>query len=138
MPVAAILFFQNEAIFLPREAYPPMKISCKFGEPSCCRFPLRALANAKPKYHRMLPVDTKNFHQNFLFMTPNYYVCFSLVSTDFGHEGYLKIWDCVQNMIPISPKMYSCFLLPGPAHTKFHEYQLIAFRLMSTRKLINA
>ena len=36
------LVFQNEAIFLPREAYPPMKISCKFGEPSCC-FPLRAL-----------------------------------------------------------------------------------------------
>ena len=37
------LVFQNEAIFLPREAYPPMKISCKFGEPSCCCFPLRAL-----------------------------------------------------------------------------------------------
>ena len=37
------LVFQNEATFLPREAYPPMKISCKFGEPSCCCFPLRAL-----------------------------------------------------------------------------------------------
>ena len=35
--------FQNEAIFLPREAYPPMKISCKCGEPSCCCFPPRAL-----------------------------------------------------------------------------------------------
>ena len=37
------LVFQNEAIFLPREAYPPMNISCKFGEPSCCCFPLRVL-----------------------------------------------------------------------------------------------
>ena len=34
------LVFQNEAIFVPREAYPPMKISCKFG---LCSFPLRAL-----------------------------------------------------------------------------------------------
>ena len=52
--------FQNEAIFSLREAYPPMKISCKFGEPSWCSFPLRALtpkislskvsANTKPKY----------------------------------------------------------------------------------------
>ena len=33
------LVFQNEAIFSPREAYPPMKISCKFGEPSWCSFP---------------------------------------------------------------------------------------------------
>ena len=37
------LVFQNEATFSPREAYPPMKISCKFGEPSWCSFPLRAL-----------------------------------------------------------------------------------------------
>ena len=57
------LVFQNEAIFSPREAYPPMKISCKFGGPSWCSFPLRALmpkistcgggggvASAKPKY----------------------------------------------------------------------------------------
>ena len=56
------LVFQNEAIFVLREAYPPMKISCKFGEPSWCSFPLRALmlkistrgdggvANAQPKY----------------------------------------------------------------------------------------
>ena len=56
------LVFQNEATFLPREAYPRMKISCKLGEPSCCYFPLRALtpkistrggggvADAKPKY----------------------------------------------------------------------------------------
>ena len=28
------LVFQNEANFSPREAYLPMKISCKFGEPS--------------------------------------------------------------------------------------------------------
>ena len=46
-----------------------MRISRKFGEPSCCSFPLRVLmlkistrsggvANAKPKYHRMPPVDT--------------------------------------------------------------------------------
>ena len=57
MPVAAILFFQNGANFSPRKAYPPMKISSKFGEPSWCSFPLRALTpkiggvvNAKPKY----------------------------------------------------------------------------------------
>ena len=37
------LVFKNEANFSPREAYPPMKISCKFGEPSWCSFPLRAL-----------------------------------------------------------------------------------------------
>ena len=37
------LVFQNESVFLPREAYPTMKIFFKFGEPSCCRFPLRAL-----------------------------------------------------------------------------------------------
>ena len=60
MPAVAIIF-QNEAIFIPREAYPPMMISCKFGKPSWCSFPLRALipkislcgsgvANAKPKY----------------------------------------------------------------------------------------
>ena len=30
------LVFQNEAIFLPREAYP--QISCKFGEPNCCHW----------------------------------------------------------------------------------------------------
>ena len=70
MAVAAILFFQNEAIFVPREAYPPMKISCKFGEPSRCRFPLRALTpkislraaagqrTLNHSIHRMLPVDT--------------------------------------------------------------------------------
>ena len=34
MPAAAILFFQNEANFSLREAYPPMKTSYKFGEPS--------------------------------------------------------------------------------------------------------
>ena len=43
MPAAAILFFQNEANFSPTEAYLPMKISCKFGEPSWCSFTLRAL-----------------------------------------------------------------------------------------------
>ena len=37
------LVFQNEANFSSREAYLPMKISCKFGEPSWCNFPLRAL-----------------------------------------------------------------------------------------------
>ena len=37
------LVFQNEANFSTREAYPPMKISCKFGEHSWCSFPLRAL-----------------------------------------------------------------------------------------------
>ena len=37
------LVFQNETNFSPREAYLPMKISCKFGEPSWCSFPLRAL-----------------------------------------------------------------------------------------------
>ena len=37
------LVFQNEANFSSREAYPLMKISCKFGEPSLCSFPLRAL-----------------------------------------------------------------------------------------------
>ena len=47
-----------------------MKISCKFGEPSCCRFPLRALtlkiylrggvANAKPKY----PPDASGGYNN--------------------------------------------------------------------------
>ena len=42
MPIGHLVF-QNEAILFPREAYPPMKISCKFGEPSCCCFPLRAL-----------------------------------------------------------------------------------------------
>ena len=46
-----------------------MKISCKFGEPKWCSFPLRALtpkislrgggvANAKPNIHRIPPVDT--------------------------------------------------------------------------------
>ena len=35
--------FQNDANFSPREAYPPMKISCKFGEAS-------GIVNAKPKY----------------------------------------------------------------------------------------
>ena len=43
MPAAAIFFFQNEANFSPREAYFQMKISCKFGEPSRCMFPLIAL-----------------------------------------------------------------------------------------------
>ena len=69
----AILFFQNEAIFSPREAYPPMKISCKFGEPSWCSFPLRvltpkislrtaaaALRTLNQSIHRMPPVDTIN------------------------------------------------------------------------------
>ena len=37
------LVFQNEANFSPSEAYPPMKISWKFGEPSWCHFPLRVL-----------------------------------------------------------------------------------------------
>ena len=37
------LVFQNEAYFLPREAYPQIKISCKFGELSWCSFPLTAL-----------------------------------------------------------------------------------------------
>ena len=37
------LVFQNEAIFVPREAYTPMKISCKSGECNWCSFPLRAL-----------------------------------------------------------------------------------------------
>ena len=37
------LDFQNEANFSPREAYLPIKISCKFSEPSRCSFPLRAL-----------------------------------------------------------------------------------------------
>ena len=61
MPRAAILFFQNEANFSPREAYLPMNISCKFGEASWCSFPLRALimntlskhggvVNTEPKY----------------------------------------------------------------------------------------
>ena len=39
--------FQNEANFSPREAYPPMKISCEFGEPSWCSFPLRALISLR-------------------------------------------------------------------------------------------
>ena len=39
------LIFQNEANFSPREAYPPMKLSCKFGEPSWCSFPVRALVS---------------------------------------------------------------------------------------------
>ena len=43
------LVFQNEAIFLPREAYPPMKISCKFGDLST-RGGGGSVANAKPKY----------------------------------------------------------------------------------------
>ena len=37
------LVFQNEAYFSPREAYPAMKKSCKFGEPSWCSFPLKVL-----------------------------------------------------------------------------------------------
>ena len=53
--------FQNEANFSPREACPPMMISCNFGEPSWCSFPVRGVnaknrstrgggvANAKPK-----------------------------------------------------------------------------------------
>ena len=53
------LVFQNEAIFLPRVAYPQMKISCKFGEPSCCCFPLRALTpKISLRAAAMLPVDT--------------------------------------------------------------------------------
>ena len=39
------LVFQNEADFSPREAYIPIKISCKFGEPSCCSFPLTELTS---------------------------------------------------------------------------------------------
>ena len=36
-----------------------MKISCKFGEPSCCCFPLRALTpTLNQSIHRMLKVDT--------------------------------------------------------------------------------
>ena len=67
------LVFQNVATFSPREAYPPMKISCKFGEPSWCSFPLRALTpkismcggcggvvNAKPKY----PPDASGGYNN--------------------------------------------------------------------------
>ena len=56
--------FKEMPNFSPREAYPLMKISCKFGEPYWCSFPLRVLtlkistrcssggsvANAKPKY----------------------------------------------------------------------------------------
>ena len=38
------LVSQNEANFIPREAFPPMKISCKFDEPMWCSFPLRALS----------------------------------------------------------------------------------------------
>ena len=66
------LVFQNQAIFSPREAYPPMKISCKFGEPSWCSFPLRAskcgdglsvVANAKPKY----PPDVSGGYNNSRF-----------------------------------------------------------------------
>ena len=73
MPVAAILSFQNEANFSPREAYLLMKISCKFGEASWCSFPLRALTpkislrvdtavvvNAKPKY----PPDASSGYNN--------------------------------------------------------------------------
>ena len=57
MPAAAILFFRMS----PREAYLPMKISCKFGEPSWCSFSSESInannlsthsgvAKAKPKY----------------------------------------------------------------------------------------
>ena len=56
------LVFQNDANFSLTEAYPSMKISCKFGEPlraltlniSLC---FGSIANAKPKYP---PVDTIN------------------------------------------------------------------------------
>ena len=54
------LVFQNEANLSPKEAYLPMKISCKFGEARWFSFPLRLLtskislhggvANAKLKY----------------------------------------------------------------------------------------
>ena len=70
------LVFQNETIFNPREAYPPMKISCKFGESSWCSFLLSAftlkislvsthgsccgIANAKPKY----PPDASSEYNN--------------------------------------------------------------------------
>ena len=37
--------FQNETNFSPREAYLPMKIFCKFGEPSWCSFALTALVS---------------------------------------------------------------------------------------------
>ena len=37
------LVFQNEANFSPREAYRPIKISCKVGEPRWCSFRLRVL-----------------------------------------------------------------------------------------------
>ena len=60
--------FKHEAKFSPREAYLPVKISCKFGEANWCSLPLRALtakisvsggcgsggcsiANAKPIIH---------------------------------------------------------------------------------------
>ena len=61
MPTAAILFFRMRLISVP-EKFTPMKISCKFGEPSWCSFSLRALTpkictrcgggvvNAKSKY----------------------------------------------------------------------------------------
>ena len=70
------LIFQNEANLSHREAYLPMKISCKFSEPSWCSFPLRALtlthggggvANAKPKY----PPDASGGYNDLLMFQTN-------------------------------------------------------------------
>ena len=76
--------------FSPREAYVPMKISCEFGEPSWCSFPLESVnvenlstrgggvANAKPKN----PLDASRGY-NYLHLLP-YYLLFPL---NFGENS---------------------------------------------------
>ena len=58
--------FQNEANLSLREVYPPMRISCKFGEASWCSLPLRGL-KSKISLHvaveRMLNKSINQMHR---------------------------------------------------------------------------